>query len=58
MLSPNDWQLGMSITDHVVLTLYKVTGEKGWNNRQIWVPNIKLPTDGVYYDVDDEELDE
>ena len=58
MLSPNDWQLGMSITDHVVLTLYKVTGEKGWNNRQIWVPNIKLPNDGVYYDVDDEELDE
>lgn len=28
MLSPNDWQLGMSITDYVVLTLYKVTGEK------------------------------
>lgn len=58
MLSPNDWQLSMSITDHVVLTLYKVTGEKGWSNRQIWVPNIKLPNDGVYYDVDDEELDE
>lgn len=58
MLSPNDWQLGMSITDYVVLTLYKVTGEKGWNNRQIWIPNIKLPNDGIYYDVDDEPADE
>lgn len=58
MLSPNDWQLGMTIVDHVVLTMYKVTGEKGWNNRQIWVPNIKLPNDGVYYDVDDEDVDE
>lgn len=58
MLSPNDWQLGMSIADYVVMTLYKVTGEKGWNNRQIWIPNIKLPNNGVYYDVDDEELDE
>ena len=58
MLSPNDWNLGMSITDSVVMTVYKVTGEKsGWNGRKIWIPNIKLPNDTVYYDVDDEEDD-
>ena len=31
--------------------MYKVTGRKGWNNREIWVPNIKLPDNAVYYDV-------
>lgn len=51
LLSPNDWQLGGSITDKVVLTMYQVTGEKGWSGRPLWVPNIKLPHDTMYYDV-------
>ena len=58
LLSPNDWSLGASITDKVVLTMYKMTGTKGWGGRQLWVPNIKLPNDVVYYDVSDEEVTE
>lgn len=53
LLSQNDWNLGASFTNQVVLTMYKVTGRKGWNNRELWVPNIKLPNNIVYYDVVD-----
>lgn len=53
LLSPKDWNLGASFTDKVVLTMYKVTGRKGWNERELWVPNIKLPSNIVYYDVVD-----
>lgn len=55
LLSPNDWNLGASFTNQVVLTMYKVTGRKGWNGRELWVPNIKLPSNIVYYDVVDTE---
>lgn len=51
LLSSNDWQLGSSFTDKVVLTMYQVTGTKGWGGKQLWVPNIKLPNDTMYYDV-------
>lgn len=51
LLSPNDWSLGNSFTDCVVLTMYKVTGRKGWAGRELWIPNIKLPSNMVYYDV-------
>lgn len=51
LLSPNDWDLGKAFNNEIVLTMYKVTGRKGWNNREIWVPNIKLPDNAVYYDV-------
>lgn len=51
LLSPNDWSLGGSFSDRVVLTMYKVTGRKGWGGKEIWVPNIKLPNNVVYYDV-------
>ena len=51
LLSPNDWSLGGSFPDKVVLTMYKVTGRKGWDGRELWVPNIKLPDNVVYYDV-------
>lgn len=54
LLSPNDWQLGASFTDKVVLTMYQVTGTKGWGGKQIWVPNIKLPDNTMYYDVIEE----
>ena len=52
MLSPNDRELGNTIPDKVVLTLYKVTGTKGWNGQQLWIPNIKLPGDATYYSGD------
>lgn len=49
LLSPNDRKLGDSITNSVVLTLYKVTGTKGWGGQKLWVPNIKLPGEVAYY---------
>lgn len=51
LLSPNDWQLGGSFLDKTVLTMYQVTGTKGWGGQQLWVPNIKLPDNTMYYDV-------
>ncbi len=51
LLSPNDWTLGGQFPSKVVLTMYQVTGNKGWGGRQLWVPNIKLPNDILYYDV-------
>ena len=51
LLSPNDWQLGGTFLDKVVLTMYQVTGTKGWGGQPVWVPNIKLPHDTMYYDV-------
>ncbi len=51
LLSPNDWQLGSSFPRKIVLTMYQVTGTKGWGGKQLWVPNIKLPDGAVYYDV-------
>lgn len=52
LLSPNDRALGDSFTDVVVLTMYKVTGNKGWDGQQLWIPNIKLPGDVTYYSGD------
>ena len=56
LLSPNDWKLGSEFPSKLVLTMYQVTGNKGWGGRPLWVPNIKLPGDIIYYDVieDDE----
>lgn len=51
LLSPNDWKLGGNFLDKVVLTMYQVTGTKGWGGKALWVPNIKLPHDTMYYDV-------
>ena len=58
LLSPNDWQLGASIQDKIVMTIYQMAGEKGWDGRKIWVPNIKLPHNVVYYDVSEDETAE
>ena len=51
LLSPNDRNLGEKYKDQVVLTMYKVTGTKGWNNQKLWIPNIKLPDNTVYYNI-------
>lgn len=55
LLSPNDWKLGNNITDKMVLTVYKMTGNKGWDGQKIWVPNIKLPDNAIYYDVAEDD---
>ncbi len=57
LLSPNDWKLGASFTEKVVLTMYQMTGEKGWGGRKLWVPNIKLPDNIIYYDVEEHDVD-
>lgn len=48
MLSPDDLATGKQFSAEPVLTLYKVTGTKGWGNRKLWIPNIKLPDNVVY----------
>lgn len=52
LLSPNDWATSNSFPKHVVLTMYQVTGTKGWRGKKLWVPNIKLPNGNVYYEED------
>lgn len=51
LLSPTDRNLGDTYPDDLVLTMYKITGnkDKGWDGTQIWIPNIKLPGDCAYY---------
>lgn len=51
LLSQTDRQLGDKYTDEAVLTMYKITGnqEKGWDGTKIWIPNIKLSGDCIYY---------
>lgn len=53
LLSPNDRALGDNNPDKLVLTMYRLTGEKekGWNGKPLWVPNIKLPDGKVFYSV-------
>lgn len=54
ILSPNDWQLGGSFPRKIVLTMYQVTGKKGWGGKKLWIPNIKLPSGSIYYDVSED----
>lgn len=51
LLSPSDRKLGEKYPDRLVFTMYKITGNvnKGWSGDKIWIPNIKLPGDFVYY---------
>ncbi|MBP8082000.1 MAG: restriction endonuclease [Spirochaetes bacterium] len=50
LLSPNDRILGNRFDDKIVLTVYKIIGnkDKGWNGNEIWIPNIKFP-DGINF---------
>lgn len=57
LLSPNDWKLGGTFLNRVVLTMYQVTGTKGWSGQPLWVPNIKLPHGTMYYDVSEDGID-
>ena len=55
LLSPNDRTLGDSFKKEVVLTMYRVSGdkEKGWDGLPLWIPNIKFPTDCCFYDIEE-----
>ena len=55
LLSPNDWNLGGQFKDKPVLTMYQVTGKKGWNGKKLWIPNIKLPHGIIYYHVSEDD---
>ena len=46
--------LGKNFPSKLVLTMYQVTGKKGWHGKKLWVPNIKLPGNIIYYDVIEE----
>ncbi len=52
LLSPTDRRLGDQFPDDVVLTLYRVNGDrnKGWNGSPLWIPNIKFPGNTCFYD--------
>ncbi|HMT09196.1 MAG TPA: Z1 domain-containing protein [Pyrinomonadaceae bacterium] len=52
MLSPNDREIGDRYGQSLVLTLYRVAGnkEKGWAGNPFWMPNIKFPEDSTFYD--------
>ncbi|PIR53816.1 restriction endonuclease, partial [Candidatus Peregrinibacteria bacterium CG10_big_fil_rev_8_21_14_0_10_42_8] len=51
LLSPTDRQLGSDHKNRLVLTLYRLTGDKdkGWNGKPLWVPNIKFPEETYFY---------
>ena len=55
LLSENDRKLGEQFPDSAVLTMYKVTGNKGWDGHKLWIPNIKLPGTDIYYSCDELE---
>ena len=52
LLSPYDRALGDRHPKDVVLTLYRIIGnrEKGWSGSPLWIPNIKLPEGYCFYD--------
>ena len=51
MLSEDDRKLGEKYPDDLFLTLYQVVGskDKGWQGKDFWLPNIKLPPKGLVY---------
>ena len=51
MLSSADREAIDKYTKDIVLIMYQLTGEKElkWDGNPIWMPNIKLPNDFVFY---------
>ena len=44
----------MKITVNFTVHIY-AEETKGWNGKKLWVPNIKLPSNTMYYDVIEED---
>ena len=55
LLSPNDRKLGDLHSDRLVLTMYRVNGAttKGWDGKDLWIPNIKFPLNNFFYSTED-----
>lgn len=55
LLSPNDRSLGDRFPKEVVLTMYRIIGNKnkGWDGNPLWIPNIKFPEDCCFYDIEE-----
>ncbi|WP_283651344.1 Z1 domain-containing protein [Ileibacterium valens] len=53
LLSPNDLNLGKSFPDKTVLTMYQVAENKSWDEKKLWIPNIRFPEQKVYYQLDE-----
>lgn len=49
LLSPNDWKLGEEFPALPVFTLYRIEGGLGWGADPVWVPNIRLPDNRVFF---------
>lgn len=51
MLSEDDRKLGEKYPNDLFLMLYQVVGnkDKGWQGKDFWLPNIKLPHNGLVY---------
>ncbi|ENS8206534.1 DEAD/DEAH box helicase [Neisseria gonorrhoeae] len=51
ILSEDDRKLGEKYPNDLFLTLYQVVGnkDKGWQGKDFWLPNIKLPHNGLVY---------
>ena len=51
MLSEDDRKLGNEYPNDLFLTIYQVEGnqDKGWMGKNFWLPNIKLPHNGLVY---------
>lgn len=56
LLSPNDRALGEQFHNEIVLTMYRISGNKnkGWDGKPLWIPNIKFPTGCCFYDIIDD----
>ncbi len=48
LLSPVDRKIGADHKNQLVLTMYRLTGEK-WDGKPLWVPNIKFPEETYFY---------
>ena len=58
LLSPNDRSLGDSFNDELVLTMYRITGNKtkGWDGFPLWIPNIKFPNNYCFYNIEQDDI--
>jgi hypothetical protein len=50
LLSPDDRLLSQQSSDETILFLYRLNGEteKGWNNKPLWIPNLKFPNNCIF----------
>jgi hypothetical protein len=50
LLSPDDRLLSHQNSEETTLFLYRINGEleKGWNNKPLWIPNLKFPNNCIF----------